>query len=461
MLEASLTDQIAAGARTVIDLYDHLRSLRLRAEDQFADFVQANRTYLTPTEDEQARQLLVSYWHARNALLGTVAEFRTYASEQRHVGDVQRDQVFLVGFTAALVLVNAGRFLRELCKPNPIIAAKLNAPEPQFGIPAGVYNIVQENLTSPLTAWHLYHAQNHFARNKVAFAAAAASDETLLRVLDLANLLAERLQVSTSRYASARMHVRAGQVKRLLTQHTFGRATGWVIEMCSRAIGKIGVMPGHRPALPAPIRQSLAQILEPGDVIITRKQYAATNYFLPGFWPHGILYLGDCATLRQYGLHEHENMCSRWQRLMELDASEPRRVLEAMADGVHLRSMLSAYSVDAAAVIRPRLSMEQRIEAIGRGLFHEGKPYDFDFDFTRSHRLVCTEVIYRSYEGIGGLEFPLTPRVGRLTLAAEDLLRMAIDGRGFDVVAVYLPGAESIVSNAEAITALRATLDVT
>jgi len=38
-------------------------------------------------------------------------------------------------------------------------------------------------------------------------------------------------------------------------------------------------------------------------------------------------------------------------------------------------------------------------EATARGLTHEGKPYNFDFDFTRSGRMVCTQVVYRSYEG--------------------------------------------------------------
>jgi hypothetical protein len=72
-------------------------------------------------------------------------------------------------------------------------------------------------------------------------------------------------------------------------------------------------------------------------------------------------------------------------------------------------------------------------------MFHEGKPYDFDFDFTRSNRLVCTEVVYRSYEGVGGITFQLKRRTGRLTLAAEDLLQMALDRDWFEPLAAYCP----------------------
>ena len=77
--------------------------------------------------------------------------------------------------------------------------------------------------------------------------------------------------------------------------------------------------------------------------------------------------------------------------------------------------------------------------ALARGLFHEGKPYDFDFDFTRSDRLVCTEVVYRSYGGVGGVSFSLTRRAGRLTLAAEDLVDMALARQFFDTLAVVAP----------------------
>jgi len=114
-------------------------------------------------------------------------------------------------------------------------------------------------------------------------------------------------------------------------------------------------------------------------------------------------------------------------------------VLEALKDGVWLRSLNATLVVDAVVVVRPMLSREGVAVALARGLSHEGKPYDFDFDFTRSDRMVCSEVVYRSYEGIGNIGFELTPRAGRLTLAAEDLLRMALARQHFEPVAIYAP----------------------
>ncbi len=72
-----------------------------------------------------------------------------------------------------------------------------------------------------------------------------------------------------------------------------------------------------------------------------------------------------------------------------------------------------------------------------RALTHEGKQYDFEFDFRRSDKLVCTEVIYRAYHGVGPIAFELKPRAGRVCLSAEDLLDAAVESTFFDVVAIY------------------------
>ena len=88
-------------------------------------------------------------------------------------------------------------------------------------------------------------------------------------------------------------------------------------------------------------------------------------------------------------------------------------------------------------MIRPKLDSGQIQQSLSRAITHEGKPYDFEFDFRRSDKLVCTEVVYRAYHGVGPIQFQLKPRAGRVCLSAEDLLDSAIDGTCFEVVAIY------------------------
>jgi hypothetical protein len=72
-------------------------------------------------------------------------------------------------------------------------------------------------------------------------------------------------------------------------------------------------------------------------------------------------------------------------------------------------------------VLRPRLTDKQKAQAIARAFAHVGKPYDFEFDFFSADKLVCTELVYRSYEGM--ISFDLVKIMGRNTLPALEICR--------------------------------------
>ena len=176
------------------------------------------------------------------------------------------------------------------------------------------------------------------------------------------------------------------------------------------------------------VQRKLAKLLQPGDVIITRHDDAASNLFLPGFWPHGALYIGTQAQRQAI-----DPGGATWRE----KCTEENCVLEARKDGVLFRPLDDTLAVDACVVVRPRLQSPQIVEAITRAITHHGKCYDFEFDFRRSDKLVCTEVIYRAYHGIGEMEFELKKRTGRVCLSAEDILDYAVEGKFFEVQAIY------------------------
>ena len=100
-----------------------------------------------------------------------------------------------------------------------------------------------------------------------------------------------------------------------------------------------------------------------------------------------------------------------------------------------LRPLSETLGVDAFVVLRPNLAATTIAKAIERAMLHEGKNYNFDF--FNSDRIVCTEVIYRAYDGLEDLEIPLFERAGRKTLSAEDLLDYALDKQTFTPVAIF------------------------
>lgn len=448
-----LPEQITAGARTVTHIAEHFAELKQQALGMLETFGASQRGFFTPTEDEEVRHLQVSYWQARNALVELVVSFHN----DTDLPEELRPAGFLVAYSGALVLIDAARFLRKHFHDREVVCSKLNEPAPHFGIPEGTYDRIQKSLTSPVHAWHLYHAARYFSEHRQQLDE-LAGHETLAGLLEIVDRLEEQIQISVGRYALVRARVRAHELMSVVKRDLLSKALYGLQKAVSRLVSDIYTLTGHDPKLPAHVQQELRGLLEPGDVLITRKEGALTNYFLPGFWPHAALFLGGEKQFRELGLNDHEHVKPRWARFLACDSQEPLRVLEALKDGVFIRSLASPFGSDALLVLRPQLDQSRVGEALARGLFHDGKPYDFDFDFTRADRLVCTEVVYRSFEGIGGIRFRLTRRAGRLTLAAEDLVQMALNREHFEPVAVFAPNhASTLLRGNESEAVIRKT----
>ena len=106
----------------------------------------------------------------------------------------------------------------------------------------------------------------------------------------------------------------------------------------------------------------------------------------------------------------------------------PHRIIEAVSEGVVFSSIEHILHVDYAAVLRPRLTDEQKAGAIARAFKYHGRPYDFEFDFSTSDKLVCTELVYRAYDGM--IKFDLVRLMGRQTLPANEIVRKFNKERG-------------------------------
>ncbi|MBC8481611.1 MAG: hypothetical protein H8D47_02995 [Planctomycetes bacterium] len=201
-------------------------------------------------------------------------------------------------------------------------------------------------------------------------------------------------------------------------------------------------------------RQEMDKRLEPGDILLSRKNWYLSNVGLPGFWPHAILYLGSPDKFENY-FNEIEVLAyireisgEKLTFCQYLDKTYPAQwltyqlgsdgkeycVIEGLSDGVILNTM-KATCGDYMAAIRPRLSKKAKAQAILKAFSHLGKPYDYNFDFATDHALVCTELVWRSYrpaDGKRGLKIPLVEIAGRKTLPANEIAKLFATEDGKD-----------------------------
>jgi len=203
--------------------------------------------------------------------------------------------------------------------------------------------------------------------------------------------------------------------------------------------------------------EAMLPLLEPGDIIFERREWYLSNIGLPGFWTHVALYVGTpaerslffdndaevCELLNSQGVNScgFENFLRAQHPgayAVSLAAQEenlPPRILEATGEGVSFTTLEHSASCDSLAVLRPRLSKKEKAYAIGRAFGYQGRPYDFNFDFLTDASLVCSELVYKSYEPaprLKGLHLPLVDMLGRKLTPPNEIVRQFDQNFGTD-----------------------------
>jgi len=224
--------------------------------------------------------------------------------------------------------------------------------------------------------------------------------------------------------------------------------------------------------------RSMPSRLEPGDILLERREWYLSNLGLPGFWTHAALYVGtpderqaffNDPAVRQWVRARGEEsgdfeslLRSRYPAAhgscssIDEHARLPR-VLEAVSEGVVFTTLEHSAAADSLAVLRPRLSRTEKAEALLRAFHYSGRPYDFNFDFRTDSTLVCSELVFKVYEpgpGMRGVRFPLAKVLGRPVSTPNDMARQFDEQYGATTqqtdVVLFLDGSEASGNAAEA-----------
>lgn len=379
-----------------------------------------------PSEDEAIGFWFARFLTVRDNLWDLIKDVRTILYDPAEpVSNDDEMRYFLVGYAAACILIRLDRVMLFDVGYHSLIQRKLNEPFPEFRIPRKQYTKIFSAFVDQSNVFAL--------RDAIYFARKNRRKLLKLRGDSDVGFIAKQLRgFEASLNPSKRSHLkrawsyvahkwrRRGVVsaERLLAAalEGFGRTASELCDMQNKQVTSSTV-------------HAIAEFLQPGDVIVTRHAKALTNLFLPGFWPHAALYIGMPKQRQAANI----NVGSEKEDLWVDDIC----VLEANKDGVLLHPLSETLTVDTFVILRPKLTAQSIRIAIERALLHEGKKYNFDFNFFSSDRIVCTELIYRAYDGLERLEFPLHERAGRKTMSAEDLLDFSLDTEAFTPVAIF------------------------
>lgn len=161
-------------------------------------------------------------------------------------------------------------------------------------------------------------------------------------------------------------------------------------------------------------------------MLLVRDDQRLASAILPGFWTHAALYRRHRSDLERLGLNTHPQVIRHEHEFPE-NPGPLGLVIEALCPCVQFNPLAKCLLVDHVAVLRPTLPSCEIAAAIGEAVGQLRKPYDFEFDFNNTSRIVCTELVYRSLHHRGDIRFVLTKRLGRFTLTGDDIMAHVLD----------------------------------
>ena len=378
-----------------------------------------------PDEDELIGFWLARYLSVRSSLWEVIHEARVELGDPATATETRELRTFLIGYCAICLLVRIDRIFLFDVAYHSLIQRKLNEPFPEYRIPKKQYTKIFEAFINEGDALNALRAIK-LAKEKRRELLQFRDDDEVGFLVERLGELEKALIPSKRRYFKDAWAFVSHKWRRLGVV-SMQNLLAAVLEGLGRTASELAERDNKK--VSAELQASIASFLECGDVLITRHAKALTNLFIPGYWPHAALYIGTPAQRSNIGVQD--------DRANERLAVDDICVLEALKDGAQLRPLSETLAVDALVVLRPRLRPASIARAVERAVAHEGKMYNFDFDFFSSDRLVCTEVIYRAYDGLEDLRFPLQERAGRKTLSAEDLLDFALNDGAFEPVAIF------------------------
>ena len=385
-----------------------------------------NHRLLSQEEREAVRQLwarTMDYYLALDSIAHLHADFHKLSgSEARATSFRLRYAAFLAQYRSALEFIAAARH-------EPGLDILLNEPMPALGVPAGSYDRFKFRFLNVARATE-YTAnealRQHYRKGDATLGTALVEDAKAVM----------RIGQGHGQFMTL---VNAGDIVRKGSEEALFPVQAGVAEW----MGDTKVYRVEKSLISAAQIAELPKRLEPGDILLERREWYVSNVGLPGYWPHAALYVGspeeraryfDTAEVREWVKRQGEAsgnfeqlLQRRYPKAQEegvrLQHGHPYRVIEAISEGVSFTTIEHSADADALAVLRPRLNRIEKALAVLRAYGYIGRPYDFNFDFRSDASLVCSELIYKVYEplaGMKGLQLPVNKILGRLTSGPND-----------------------------------------
>jgi hypothetical protein len=387
--------------------------------------------------NREQRLLVWNTWEAfLDYMLAMDAFGNIYSEYYKELDGELKKSAFRIFFAAFLAQYRYAMDFIDIIEQNPDLHVVLNEAVPEIGLPPNTYSRLKFRFLNVILG-------AEFARLHVVYKYYGKD-----RHLELSKGMSEDISAI---WNAGKWHgpIQTVQNGIQILQDTAFTAWFPVQKGVSNLMSEIRVRRGDAFLISRTQIKNMIPELEPGDILLQRREWCMTNIGLPGFWTHAALYVGTAdervaffsgsarvgAWVRSMGKQYdslEELLAKKFPEnyLQSVKMDKERhyyRVVEAIGEGVVFTTLEHSADADSIVVLRPALSKETKAMAIFRAFNFSGRPYDFNFDFLTDSALVCSELIYKVYLPAGqetGLRLPLSDMLGRKVMSPNDIARM-------------------------------------
>lgn len=416
--------------------------------------VEANKTLFSSKQTSvfsaEQKQTLLSTWGSLFAFFSATEGLR-----QKYWGFVKLPPTdsrhawgFLITHTALTALLANGLKFTALALNNPQLETIFDEANDEYGVPKGAFADFKLTAVHVATSTQLMTGDSWAPAAKLQLKLAKALDDK--RVKWAWDEMQRDSKAAKSALLRKGIKLFAGNAVDVV-KDTSSHAIFPVQKDFAEWAGDTRVARIGQPLVTADdITKLVLPKLQPGDIVVSRQNWFLSNIGLPGFWPHAMLFVGTAKDLS--ATFDAEPDVVAWVKTQKEKASSftellqkrypdkwktyaegadfqghaPIRVIESISEGVSFTATEHAFGVDYLAALRPRRAPVDKAKAIERAFHYQGRPYDFDFDFFSDATLVCTELVYKSYQpgaDLHGVQFDLVDVAGRRTLPANEIVK--------------------------------------
>jgi uncharacterized protein YycO len=436
---------------------------------------------LTPEQRQDIKEIWQTVLDYMRAIDGTKRYWSQFHRFNLVTDHNAHARSYLVSYLAWLIQYRQGLRFIDLTVPNKTMEKLLDEGSVQHDVPPRAFASLKYNIIHVKAVSQLLGGRHYFKALRKTLKELYGDQEETRYAFSLIDDYNAQARAQLKERAAIQFSYNAYDIARDATFEVWFPVQTNVAEW----MGDTKVRRLHQHLITPEQLGAMRQHMQPGDILVARHNWYLSNVGLPGFWPHAELYLGSPQELESWAddpevkrwvasqpqaagsLTEHLERAwpAAWANYKEqAEDGHPRRLIEAISEGVVIRSLEQGAGADYVGVLRPNYPKVEAAKAIDKAFSMYGRPYDFNFDFVTDESIVCTELVYKSWqpgEGKQGPPVSLVKVMGRQTLPANDLIRQFDqtydqDPRPMNFV-YFLDGHErskgAVISNEEAMRA--------